>query len=100
MLGRLRFRLPHKFATFDMVINDELRLRNMDTLKSTCKNDSIDAAQNAPPHHTKTRKYKAAQTQTAIETATSLSEEIDTAEIEEKDWVDTWTEAQMKPWNG
>ena len=32
--------------------NDELRLRNMETLKRTRKNDSIDAAQNAAPHHT------------------------------------------------
>ena len=33
---------------------DELRLRNMDThtLRRTRKNDSIDTAQNAPPHHT------------------------------------------------
>ena len=30
--------------------NDELRFRNMDTLKRTRINDSIDAAQNGPPH--------------------------------------------------
>ena len=38
--------------------NDELRIRNMDTLKRTRKNDSIDAAQNAPPHHTNKKKIQ------------------------------------------
>ena len=38
--------------------NDELRLRNMDTLKRTRKNDSIDAAQNAPAHHAKEKKVQ------------------------------------------
>ena len=38
--------------------NDELRLRNMDTLKRTRRDDSIDAAQNAPPHHTNKKKIQ------------------------------------------
>ena len=33
-------------------------LRNMDTLKRTQKNDSIDAAQDAPPHRTNKKKIQ------------------------------------------
>ena len=38
--------------------NDELRIRNMDTPKRTRKNDSVDAGQNAPPHHTNKKKIQ------------------------------------------
>ena len=38
--------------------NDELRFRNMDPHKRTRKNDPIDAAKNAPPHHSNEKKYK------------------------------------------
>ena len=34
------------------------RLKNTDTLERTRKNDSIDAAQNAPPHHTTKKKIQ------------------------------------------
>ena len=38
--------------------NDELRFRNMTILKRTRKNDSIDAAQYTPTHHTNEKKIQ------------------------------------------
>ena len=56
--------------------NDELRLRNTDYIKRTRKNDSIDAAQNAPPHHTNDQ-------DSDVSLMKDTDEEIDTADIGE-----------------
>ena len=38
--------------------DDMLRIRNMDTHKRARKNDTIDATQNAPTHHTNEKKIQ------------------------------------------
>ena len=54
--------LRHRLRLFDMVMTPTIRLRNMDPLERTRKNDSIDAAQNAPPHHANKRKIQEEET--------------------------------------
>ena len=88
--------------------DDMLRIWNMGTHQRTRKNDTIDATQNAPTHHTnkkkilKDRELKV-KTRKEFDNIDSVShndqdsdvsfesdndEEIDAAEIEEEDWVD------------
>ena len=43
--------------------DDEPRPSNMDTLKRTRKNDSVEAAQDAPPHHPKKKKIQEEDTE-------------------------------------
>ena len=56
--------------------NDVLRFRNMDTHKRARKNDSIDATQNAPTHHTNEKKM-----QTDRETKYETNDEKDTNDL-------------------
>ena len=55
-LNILPFSAPASLIRHGDHSNDEPRIRNVDTLKRTRKNDSIDAAQNTSPHHTNKKK--------------------------------------------
>ena len=46
--------LQHRLRLFNMVI----RFQHMDTFERTRENDTIDTAQNAPPHYPNKKKYK------------------------------------------
>ena len=87
--------------------DDMLRIKNMDTHQRARKNDTIDATQNAPTHHTNEKKiqedretkiqdesedgqssnsHKDQDSDVSFENDTE--EEVDTTEIEEEDWIE------------
>ena len=82
----------------------ELRLRHLDTIKRTRKNDTIDSTQNASLHR---QDKKGSSSNTDYDQDSDVSfmkdtdEDIDTGEIEEEDWIEYLKKEQpelLKSW--